>query len=219
MITDPPDAFWKRKLLSFRHDTPSLDIQNHEVASKSDLPHTGVRDEEVGSYNRESDHTAATADRFPFPTSTNQITSCRFGDGKNAFNHPLGGKDSQLNIAFKKGENTLQPETLEKDLGSLTSKERFMLYWRFWRKNAAKEDWRYNFLPADTRIPDHTIWTHMQMVSALSNGIAWKHREDPVVSNEEKKEKELKVSFLKFQIGPIQDFIAAARSKIGRAHV
>ncbi len=53
-------------------------------------------------------------------------------------------------------------------------------------------------LPADTRIPDHSIWTHMQVVSALAGCVGGDNVWQP--------------AFLKFQLGPVQDFIAAARS-------
>ena len=45
---------------------------------------------------------------------------------------------------------------------------------------------------ADTRIPDHTLWQHNGLVSALANC-------------------ERGVSFMLFQIGPVQDFIRQAR--------
>ncbi|HEY5895323.1 MAG TPA: type III-B CRISPR-associated protein Cas10/Cmr2 [Chthoniobacterales bacterium] len=56
-------------------------------------------------------------------------------------------------------------------------------------------------MPADTRIPDHSVWTHTQLVSAL-DGCA-----DGVGT-----EAVLKPAFLKFQLGPVQEFIAEARS-------
>jgi hypothetical protein len=62
-----------------------------------------------------------------------------------------------------------------------------------WRRNLVERDFRFDFLPADTRLPDHTIWNHVAVVSALAG-----------CDNEP--------AFLKFQIGPVQEFIAAARS-------
>ncbi|MHB1310151.1 MAG: type III-B CRISPR-associated protein Cas10/Cmr2, partial [Limisphaerales bacterium] len=59
----------------------------------------------------------------------------------------------------------------------------------------------FAFLPADTRLPDHTVWTHMQVVSAL-DGCADRSGKDALLTP----------AFLKFQLGPVQDFIAAARS-------
>ena len=53
-------------------------------------------------------------------------------------------------------------------------------------------------LPADTRIPDHSIWDHLDMASAFAGAFA----ADP--QNE--------AALLALSIGPVQDFIAAARS-------
>ena len=86
-------------------------------------------------------------------------------------------------------------------LAAIRWRARFFAHWRLWQKHASERDYRFAFLPADTRIPDHTIWTHMQVVSALAGCAA---SDDPAGAP--------KAAFLKFQLGPVQDFIAAARS-------
>ena len=53
------------------------------------------------------------------------------------------------------------------------------------------------FLPADTRIPDHTIWQHNAMASALA-GCAVNGKLQPAL--------------LLFQLGGVQEFISQARS-------
>lgn len=50
---------------------------------------------------------------------------------------------------------------------------------------------------ADARIPDHTIWNHISMSSALA----------PCIQGDD-----VRPEMLLFQLGPVQDFIAAARS-------
>jgi hypothetical protein len=49
---------------------------------------------------------------------------------------------------------------------SLRWRARFFAHWRLWPKHATEKDYRLGLLPADTRIPDHSIWTYMQVVSA-----------------------------------------------------
>ena len=78
---------------------------------------------------------------------------------------------------------------------------RYFCHWRLWEKFCTEKDYRFAFLPADTRIPDHSVWTHMQVASAL-DGCADGKGPNAV----------LKPAFLKFQLGPVQDFIAEARS-------
>src|SRR5439155_5591596 len=69
---------------------------------------------------------------------------------------------------------------------------KFLLVWRLWPELCSRENGQLSFLVADTRIPDHTLWQHNGLVSALANC-------------------EQGVSFLLFQIGPVQDFIIQAR--------
>jgi CRISPR-associated protein Cmr2 len=99
-------------------------------------------------------------------------------------------------------EHAVQPVLSEESLAALADEDerwraRFFAHWRLWPKHATEKDYRMALLPADTRIPDHYIWTHMQLVSALG-GCA--------------EGEQLQPAFLRFQLGPVQDFIAAARS-------
>lgn len=56
----------------------------------------------------------------------------------------------------------------------------------------------WQLLPADTRIPDHSIWDHLDLTSAFAGAFA----ADP----------EGDAALLAFAIGPVQPFISAARS-------
>lgn len=53
-------------------------------------------------------------------------------------------------------------------------------------------------LPADTRVPDHSIWDHLDLASAFAGAFA----DDP----------DGEVALLTLAIGPVQSFIAAARN-------
>lgn len=56
----------------------------------------------------------------------------------------------------------------------------------------------WEILPADTRLPDHSIWDHLDLTSAFAGAFA----ADP----------EGEVALLSLSIGPVQPFIAAART-------
>ncbi|MDP2830372.1 MAG: type III-B CRISPR-associated protein Cas10/Cmr2 [Sulfuricellaceae bacterium] len=78
-----------------------------------------------------------------------------------------------------------------------------LTYWRFGPDLSEEEDfgklgelWR--LLPADTRIPDHSIWDHLDLTSAFAGAFA----------ADEKGE----AALLTLSIGPVQGFIAAART-------
>ncbi len=74
--------------------------------------------------------------------------------------------------------------------------------WRFGPEIREEQDaavlgelWK--LLPADTRVPDHTIWDHLDLVSAFAGAFAG----DPAG----------RAALLAVSIGPVQSFIAAAR--------
>ncbi len=76
-------------------------------------------------------------------------------------------------------------------------------FWRFGpelRENndAGKLGQLWPLLPADTRVPDHSIWDHLDLASAFAGAFA----ADP----------DGEAALLALSIGPVQDFIAAARS-------
>nr|UXE44113.1 hypothetical protein Hi04_10k_c110_00004 [uncultured bacterium] len=203
---------WKEKLAAYLHDPPSkcLDIRTHGERSDAAFRQAGfIGETEIGEYFKHADHTGAAADRLPFPNSQAAGLQCVFDGVRNAFLHPLGGQRSPFHSEFKsaeqgfEGEGSVQPKLTDESLKQLESEElrwraRFFAHWRLWPKHATEKDYRLGLLPADTRIPDHTIWTHMQVVSALAGCVS--------------KDKVWRPAFLKFQIGPVQDFIAAARS-------
>ena len=56
----------------------------------------------------------------------------------------------------------------------------------------------WHLLPADTRVPDHSIWDHLDLTSAFAGAFAADPQEE--------------VALLTVSLGPVQSFIAAARS-------
>jgi CRISPR-associated protein Cmr2 len=78
-----------------------------------------------------------------------------------------------------------------------------LAYWRFGPELTETEDHGtlgalWPLLPADTRVPDHSIWDHLDLTSAFAGAFA----ADP---NGE-------AALLALAIGPVQGFIAAART-------
>lgn len=214
--TDARSDFWKRKLAALLHDPPGkcLNLGEHEDWSARAMAAAGL---DTVKYPRLPDWEASAADRIPFPKSRAAAVSCAFDGVRAGFHHPLGGKeqDQPCILHFEKElsgldqlegqDSTVQPVLDEDTIASWSAEEvdraRFFAHWRLWRHWAREKDWRFSFLPADTRIPDHTIWHHMQVTSAFAGCAV---SDDPSVP--------LRPAFLKMQIGPVQDFIAAARS-------
>ena len=212
----PAPAFWKSKLAAFLHDPPSkcVDIRGHEDQARTLFRQAGFDDEEEvrrlsEAYAKPSDWAASSADRFPFPKSRGNLTSA-FDGVRSKFHHPLSeNQHFPFHKEFASAEMAMEVDQLMQPTPTHIDdwspgdqwRARFLCHWRLWEKFCTEKDYRFAFLPADTRIPDHSVWTHMQVVSAL-DGCADGQGPHAV----------LKPAFLKFQLGPVQDFIAEARS-------
>lgn len=197
--------FWERKLNAYLHDSPGRCLDSRSQGRRTEALYEGAGFAN-GTINQVHD-IAVAADRLPFPDSEASGIRCVFDGVENTFRHPLSGEAFSLGKQPVSAEEVLaaeaatQPVLDEKSLAALGENEawraRLFAHWRLWPKRATDRDFRMSLLPADPRIPDHSIWTHMQMVSALEGCV---------------EEGEFKPAFLKFQLGPVQDFIAAARS-------
>lgn len=206
-------GYWKSKLAAFLHDPPSkcANIRLHEDHAKTLYRQAGFTLEDElhrlsDTYAKPSDWAASSADRFPFPRSSGNLQSL-FDGVRGAFHHPLSaGQKLPFRREFTSAEvamevdSVLQPIVADHKSRDSIWKERFFCHWRLWEAFCTQKDYRFAFLPADTRIPDHTVWTHMQVVSALDGCAVGTGNIT------------LKPAFLKFQIGPVQDFIAEARN-------
>jgi CRISPR-associated protein Cmr2 len=195
------DRFWKDKLAAWLHDPPGkpFDIAGHYFASERLLRGFGLTHADFPEHG--ADHVAAAADRFAFPHH-NKLRAGFTGAADQAFRHPFGGGDLKLDKPpFATGDSAEDEAnksfTGDAITGAETWKEKFWLLWRRWPEQAAEHDSRLAFLPADTRIPDHSIWNHNSMVSALQGCMEGKTP---------------RPAFLLFQCGPVQGFISEARS-------
>jgi CRISPR-associated protein Cmr2 len=198
-----PDAsFWTQKLAAFLHDPPSkaLDIRRHEETASAFYAAAGL---DPKLFEKPADWMAAAADRIPFPSR--QI-HCKFDGKEVTFRHPLSGASlplpeltAELAIENSAAVQPILTGKFPADWDAAqTARAKYFAHWRKWRQSTIQKDWRLAFFPADTRIPDHSIWHHVSVVSALSGCTD--------------SEGNLRPAFLKLQIGPVQDFIAAAKS-------
>lgn len=93
--------------------------------------------------------------------------------------------------------------TLKRVDPSDDARKTLLAYWRFGPELSEEEDngklgALWGVLPADTRVPDHSIWDHLDLTSAFAGAFA----ADP---NGE-------AALLALSIGPVQGFIASART-------
>jgi CRISPR-associated protein Cmr2 len=190
--------YWQRKLLAFLHDPPHkpFDIAGHEEARGPLLRHLGLSEADIDRWERNPDWQAAAADRFPFPRGDVLFVDWK-GDGGLEFRHPLAGSPfeptKQPRNRSAVGESWVEQAIHGIPIDETGWKAKFFRVWRLWPERCAREHHPIlAYLVADTRIPDHTLWHHNGLASALE-----------AVGT--------KPAFLLFQIGPVQDFIAQAR--------
>jgi CRISPR-associated protein Cmr2 len=131
--------------------------------------------------------------------------------------HPLTGDRFDLGrfgglldtaIEDVKGRTTNHFSKLQAMLGeSHDLRKALLTFWRFGSalditdadtEDNSKLGKLWEILPADTRIPDHSIWDHLDLTSAFAGAFA----ADP----------DGEAALLALSIGPVQSFIAAART-------
>ena len=199
-MSDASATFWKRKLAAFLHDPPQkpFRIAGHEDARESFWNEAHLSKEEFFRLIlRADDHLAAAADRMIFPHPKSGVRTEWKTDADCAFHHPLCG-EKLIPTEFPRSAEAAET-MITRSLQGVGLKEempedqRWWRLWREWPELCARQHGHFAYLVADTRVPNHTIWQHNGLVSALSNCDAG-------------------CSFLLFQIGPVQDFIRQARS-------
>jgi len=158
---------------------------------------------------KQADHWASAADRPQFPQDGHNRfagwTQVRFTE-RPEIKHPLTGESfdlkslGELDFEQVKALSTDHFHRLiHRDGEAVDWKRTALAFWRFGPELDAEGLrllWR--MLPADTRVPDHTIWAHLDLASALAGAIAGDDEGAPAL---------LTMSF-----GPVQSFIAQARS-------
>lgn len=192
-----------RKIKALLHDPPEKALilgrsinGGHEERARELMEKLGL-DKDIPEEVKVADRIASAADRvslkgFPADWPRNPLII-----------HPLSGKQfpiqSLATVDYHQVMNSVDRvfEEIRKGYGDNIEK----LYLSLWRellpllKGKRKEDGMgllWEVLPADTRVPDHSIWEHRRVTSAIAAALP-------------------KPAFLLFSLGPVQSFIATAR--------
>lgn len=201
------EIYWENKLLAFLHDPPHkpYGITNHEQTLFSNLNLFGLTPDDFDKEEKfRADSMAAAADRFIFPNPRKSYKGSPLRTNWQTeglpFIHPFCGtklKPHEYPITKEVAENWMSSALSKTIRTQKASQNNFLKAWRLWEKNLVNDgkgsSAYFPFLVADTRIPDHTIWQHNALVSALTSS-----GKTP--------------AFLIFQLGPVQSFIAQAQS-------
>ncbi|MBI4517313.1 MAG: type III-B CRISPR-associated protein Cas10/Cmr2 [Deltaproteobacteria bacterium] len=210
---------WQVKLAAWVHDPAEKalvlfrDPSGHEGGTTRALLRKLFGDggipSEVANVIRWADRWAAAADRpqFPVDVENRYAAWARVDFVKNAvLVHPLTGKeialgtlvDTGLDPAALKAVSTDHLERLIlRDDGGVDWKRTFLNFWQNAQVSPAPRlGALWQVLPADTRVPDHSIWEHLRLTSAFAGAMA--NGDMPAI--------------LAVSLGPVQSFIAQGRS-------
>jgi len=209
------ERFWKIKLDARLHDP----IEKPLILMRTAAGHEGgttreLRQEleltQLDSAARKAvkmaDHWASAMDRAAFPNRNAdgrypRWQQVRF-DERPVIIHPLTG--AEFNLGKLTDIEPTHAAKLALDHFRLLihpndTKRTALAFWRFGPEIDEKEIRNlWSLLPADTRLPDHTIFDHLDLTSALAGAFALDADDGPAL--------------LAISLGPVQDFIAAARS-------
>ncbi|MCS6817043.1 MAG: type III-B CRISPR-associated protein Cas10/Cmr2, partial [Blastocatellia bacterium] len=192
-----------RKIQALLHDPPEKAIilgrainGGHEGRAKELMEKLGL-DGVIPDEVKIADRIASAADRVNlkgFPTDWPQNP---------LIVHPLSGKRFPIQSLAAVDHRTVMNSVDEvfSELRSAYGDDREKLYLALWRELLPRLEAKcerdgmgqlWEVLPADTRVPDHSIWEHRRVTSAIAGALP-------------------KPAFLLFALGPVQSFIAAAR--------
>jgi len=232
--TPPGDGRrWTAKLAAWLHDPAEKALilmrANHEedssVARLRGLFFEGGVPEDMARLVRLADHWASAADRPALPRPGDlefrEALDIRFWsrDG-GVLIHPLDGTEYRIADLYTAPAGEIEKssflslfhvlnragvlETGEDGALRLTIRDPRSAFLALWRLGPESPPpgtglghlWRH--LPADTRIPDHSIWEHLSLASAFAGAMAADPGGNPAL--------------LAVSLGPVQSFIAQARS-------
>jgi len=180
-------------LKKFFHDPidKPLNIPEHEKRAKEYAEFFSVSGIEEGKY---SDQIAACMERSLLPQGiVKEFTEIR---------HPLS--EEKIDVTLDSQKSIDEISSLLKEISNsylnLSDKEKALLIWRnlleeILERIQNEELRKYiPILPADTRVPDHSIWEHLKVTTAIN---AFENYQNN--------------SLFLFTIGPVQSFISQAR--------
>jgi len=196
------------RLKAFFHDPPdkALDITQHEKRAGEYFSILGISEDLKSDIIKEADHLSSASDRMRFPNDKQGNKIIINFDKDAELTHPLGsGRIKLSDFGYLSADMGEVEKVIQAAITKLHSEangdyKRLML--EMWRNipdqfsefelEKFKLGNLWSLLPADTRIPDHSILDHNWLSAAIAASLP-----EP--------------AFLKFSIAPVQSFIATAK--------
>jgi CRISPR-associated protein Cmr2 len=211
---------WHAKLAAWTHDPAEKalvllrDPAGHEGGTAAALQtalfgQAGIL-AELRDIVKKADHWASAGDRPQWPRDENDSryagwAQIRF-DESPVLIHPLSGEQyglpklTEIDAQQIKAVSTAHfRELIHQENDTVDARKTALAFWRFGpdlRRSTLGLLW--NLLPADTRVPDHAIWAHLDLTAAYAAAFHADPDRNPAL--------------LAVSLGPVQDFIAQART-------
>jgi CRISPR-associated protein Cmr2 len=202
MVTDR----WSRKIVALLHDPPDKPFAISGHVERADALRQVALGRNVESDEsdraKRADHIASAADRVDFPEkdAQSEYLEAYWHKREAVLTHPLAGRALDLgmmadvSVADTHNAALRAVEQLMKDAAD--AQHRFLRLWRQLPDALAAEFTHvgklFGMLPAETRQPDHPLHQHLSITAAIADALPHP-------------------ALLVFSIGPVQEFIAAAR--------
>ncbi|MCY2963919.1 MAG: hypothetical protein NT069_09780 [Planctomycetota bacterium] len=194
---------WLTVLSAYLHDPPdkAIDIRGHFARARRYAKVATDDHVTESDLKPHADPLASAIERLPMPPGEDDQTWVSLnepGTGSLQPIHPLSGELHDPLPMLPLNEVVVENEIRQIVAGlpgSATEPHRFLALWRLLRVRLAKLNSAYALLPADTRVPDHTLTQHNDITAALA-ATGWGEN----------------TAFLSFSVGPVQGFIASART-------
>ena len=215
------ETLWQTKVHARLHDPAEKalvlfrDPAGHEGGTSRTL-HAMLFEDDIAPamkrHVKRADWWASAADRPQWPGAANRAQTQVRWTKEPVLVHPLTGQRFNLGTLADTDIGDVKERSLQHMLRLIVPQGTQGVDWRktlcaLWRFGPELSDqdeghgklgllWPH--LPADTRVPDHSIWDHLDLTSAFAGAFAADAEGEPAL--------------LALSIGPVQGFIAAART-------
>jgi len=193
---------WTDRLVAYLHEPPDKALcgGEHEIRACRYASVAAGREVTLEELRGVKTQLAAHLERLPMPPEAeNAQRSLGPENGCLKIVHPLSGKMEMDQLKVDPAESS--SSRIEAVIGDLVRdypgpKQRFLALWRLLPERLAEQAPYYGLLPADPRVPDHTIWHYLDTAAGLKAALR---------QGDE-------AALLSFTLDPVQVFIEAARS-------
>ena len=144
-----------------------------------------------------------------------------YGEAGLQIHHLLSGKSQTINISqwhqsLHEGKRKDFLEEEELAVLNLVKEwqDPYLVHWWLWRcypDLLAKENPEVYLLPAETRFPDASLWSHTSITSALAGGLAGRYQKREIYPSKGDSFKRSRPHLVVFTFSPVQELVKASR--------